>query len=226
MKRNLMLISERSEHISEVYNILCRSNLDVVFVESIYEAKAGLDSHSPAFVLLDFDIKGADFLLNEIAFGQNFFPPYIIVAASYRNGNDRAHMLKRGADCCVDKPINADEVLAMIAAVLRRHKNNSIIEYKELTINKSSRTVTMRGKAVSLTRKEYEVLCVLANHVGTVISKEEIYQAVWKGSYNHKNTNVSDQISSLRFKLGLSSKDSTYIYTVIGVGYRFGTTSL
>lgn len=113
----------------------------------------------------------------------------------------------------------------MIDAVLRRHKTQLTIEYKELTINKSSRKVTMRGKAVTLTRKEYEVLCVLANHVGTVITTEEIYRTVWKENYNHKNTNVSDQISSLRFKLGLSSKDSTYIHTVIGVGYRFGTDS-
>lgn len=223
MKRNLMLISEKSKHITEVYNVLCRSKLDVVYAENAYTAKAGLFDFSPAFILLDFDIKGADFLLSEIAFGQRFSPPYVIVAASYCSGHDRAFTLKRGADYCVDKPINTDEVLAVIDAVLRRNKSKLIIEYKELTINKSSRAVTMRGKAISLTRKEYEVLCVLANHIGTVISTEEIYRTVWRTSYNSKNTNVSDQISSLRFKLGLCSKDSTYIHTVVGVGYRFGT---
>lgn len=86
----------------------------------------------------------------------------------------------------------------------------------------SCRMVTMRGETVILTRKEYEVLCFLAKKAGTVLTKEEIYCAVWKSSYDPNSTNVADQISSLRFKLGLDRKDTTYIQTVIGVGYRFG----
>ena len=73
-----------------------------------------------------------------------------------------------------------------------------------------------------LTRKEYDVLHFLAKHIGNVMTKEEIYIAVWKDRYNPKMTHVSDQISSLRHKLGLSSKDTNYIQTVVGVGYRFG----
>lgn len=80
----------------------------------------------------------------------------------------------------------------------------------------------MRGKPVSLTHKEYEVLCFLADHAGVALTKEEIFRAVWKSSYAPNSTNVADQISSLRCKLGLDRKDITYIQTVIGVGYRFG----
>lgn len=58
--------------------------------------------------------------------------------------------------------------------------------------------------------------------LGTVLTKEEVYRAVWKSSYNPNSTNVEDQISSLRFKLGLKRKDTTYIQTVIGIGCRFG----
>ena len=81
----------------------------------------------------------------------------------------------------------------------------------------------MRDELIALTAKEFDVLYFLASHIGTVLTKEKIYNAVWREQYNPKGTHVSDQISSIRQKLGLSSKDMVYIQTVIGVGYRFGT---
>lgn len=223
MKKDLMLISGMSTHLMEVHNVLQDSNINALHAENTYDAKAGLKIHSPAFVLLDFGIKGADFLLSEISFGQHVPRPYIMVAAVYANGNDRAAMLKRGADHCVDSPINAHEVLAVVNSVLRRRsKQAHMFRHKDMVINKSCRMVTMRGKAVTLTRKEYQVLCFLADHAGTILTKEEIYRAVWDAEYDPRSTNISDQIYSLRCKLGLSSKDTDYIRTVIGVGYCFG----
>ncbi len=222
MKKDLLFISERLEYFTEVYKILRHSKVDVVQVESANDAKAGLAMYSPAFVLLDFDIKGAKFLLDKIAMGQWVPRPYVMVAADCADGNDRADMLRLGADICIGWPINAKEVLAVIYAVRRRHRRLPVIEYEELAINTTSRTVTMRGKPIALTHKEYEVLCVLANQAGIVLTKEEIYRAVWKSSYDPNSTNVADQISSLRYKLGLDRRDATYIQTVIGVGYRFG----
>lgn len=123
-------------------------------------------------------------------------------------------------------------MLAIIGGVLQRRQRNVqlhsniprlYIKYKELTIDIPRRKVTMCGKSVLLTRKEFDVLCFLANRTGIVLTKEEIYTAVWKTRYDSKSTHVSDQISSLRRKLGLNSRDANYIQTVIGVGYRFGT---
>ena len=119
MKKDLMLIAGMSQHLMEVYSALRLSKITVIHAENAYDAKAGLEMHSPAFVLLDFDIEGANFLLNEIAFGQHIPQPYIMISAEYADGNDRAAMLKRGADYCTDKPINAHEVLAVIGTVLR-----------------------------------------------------------------------------------------------------------
>lgn len=221
-KENLILISEHSKYFAEAYNHLHNSNMDVVQVENVYNVKVGLTMHSPAFILLDFNIKGAKSLLYEIASGQWLPRPYVMVAADYTDSSDRAKMLRLGADICVDWPINAEEVLAVIHAVRRRCRSLPAIVYKELSIDTISRTVTMRGEPIVLTRKEYEVLLLLLNHVGIVLTKEEIYRAVWKSSYDPNSTNVVDQISSLRFKLGLDRKDTTYIQTIIGVGYRFG----
>lgn len=221
-----MLVSGMSKDLKEVYSALRCSKIDVIRTESIADAKAGLTTHSPAFILLDFDIKGAKFLLNEIATGYWFPRPYVMVATSCISGSNRAEMLRMGADICVDWPINVEEVLAVIHAVRRRDRSLPDIEYKELSINTTSRAVTMRKELVTLTRKEYEVLLILASHIGAVLTKEEIHRAVWKTGYNPKSTNVSDQISSLRLKLGLDSKDTIYIQTVVGIGYRFGNIEL
>lgn len=132
MKIDLMVMSGTSADLLGVYGTLRRSGIRLLHVENIYDAKAGLATHSPAFILLDFDIKGANSLLNEFAFGQYIPQPYIMVAATYSDGNDRADMFKRGADYCIDKPINAHEVSAIIDAVLRRDKRMCTIEYKEM----------------------------------------------------------------------------------------------
>ena len=114
MKKYLILVSENSKHITRTCEILHRSEVDVTCVNNMGDAKAGLKIHSPAFVLLDFNIKGADSLLSEIAFGQYISQPYIMVAAAYTGRNDRAAMLRRGADHCVDTPISVHEILAVI----------------------------------------------------------------------------------------------------------------
>lgn len=222
MKKILIMISGTSIYFSRIYDALRHDNIYVIHVKNIYDAKVGLTMHSPAFVLLDFNIKGAKSLLYEIASGQWLPRPYVMVAADCTDSSDRAKMLRLGADICVDWPINVEEVLAVIHAVRRRNKRLPVIEYEALSINTTSRTVTMRGEPVVLTRKEYEVLLFLANHSGIVLTKEEIFRTVWKYSYDPNSTNVAEQISSLRFKLGLNRKDSTYIQTVIGIGYRFG----
>ncbi len=223
MNRNLMIITGESGCPIEAQNILERSKLNVIYARNFSEAKAGLFTYSPAFVLVNYNIKEFNSLFMKLSTSQVDPRPYIMVASTYRNGDERASMLKCGADHCVDYPINANEVAAVIESVFRRRANQSTIQYKELAIHMSTRTVTMKGEPVALTRREYDVLRVLAAHIGTVVTKEEIYHSVWRCDYNPKSTNVSDQISSLRAKLGLNSKDSTYIRTVIGIGYKFGS---
>lgn len=232
MKPDIILVSHQSEQITKLCNFLRYCKINVLHVGNMHDAKAGLALHSPAFLLLDIDILGADFLLSEIVSGDITPSPYVIVASTLFNSKERTMMFRQGADICIEKPIDGEEVLAIIGTVLQRRQRNvqlhsnipwPYIKYKELAIDIPRRKVTMCGNSVSLTRKEFDVLCFLANRAGKVLTKEEIFAAVWKTRYDSKSTHVSDQISSLRRKLGLNGKDMSYIRTVIGVGYRFGT---
>ena len=230
MKRDISIITDQMERAADVLDFLLRQGIKALHFNNIHDAKAGLVSHSPAFLLLDFTIKEASSFLAELF---ECYPkpyPYVIVSANFSSGKSRAAMLRKGADACVDNPMVAEEILAVIETVLRREQRNaqqgellSCVEYKDLRVDPLHRTVTMRGELIDLTAKEFDVLYFLASHIGSVQTKKEIYNAVWKERYDPKGTHVSDQISSIRQKLGLSSKDKVYIETMIGVGYRFGT---
>ena len=79
----------------------------------------------------------------------------------------------------------------------------------------------MRNQPVYLTVKEFDILHLLASYPGIVFTKSQIYERVWQGDFKFATTSVSDQISSLRHKLGLNARDGRYIQTVFGLGYRF-----
>ncbi len=118
----------------------------------------------------------------------------------------------------------------MINAVLRRadrlaHPKPicpvSEIKRKGLVIDPMRRSVSVEGRPVTLTVKEFDILSFLASHPGVVFSKEQIYEQVWNEECVYVSTNVADHISAIRQKLGLSPRDGRYIQTVYGAGYRF-----
>lgn len=232
MKQNLVLICRKTEHTIHVCDFLRNHHIDTVIIENAIDLKARLSSYSPAFLLLDFGIKGNKILFSELFISAMRPLPYIIIADAFPNGSARAAMLRRGADACVDSLINAEEVLAVINAVLRRERRIArsqlgrtlpLIKHKELVIDPMRRTVEMRKKPIQLTAKEFDVLLLLASKAGAVLTKEEIYEIVWKADCRYMSTNVSDHISTLRQKLNLDKKDQSYIQTVFGVGYRFAS---
>ena len=231
MKQDISIITHQEKSAADVFEFLLHHGIKALHFNNVHDAKVGLALHSPTFLLLDFTIEGAAALLTELFLHPLQPRPYVIISANFLSGKDRAAMLRQGADACVDNPIVSEEILAVIETVLRREQRNtqqqgeplSCVDYRNLRIDPLHRTVTMRDELIALTAKEFDVLYFLASRIGTVLTKEKIYNAVWKEQYNPKGTHVSDQISSIRQKLGLSSKDMVYIQTVIGVGYRFGT---
>ena len=232
MKPDLVLVCRKTEHTIHVCDFLRDHHIDTAIIENAENLKAELSSYSPAFLLLDFGNKGNKILLSKLFINAMRPLPYIIIADTFPNGAARAAVLERGADACVEAPLIAEEVLAVINAVLRREQRIArlklgrtlpLIKHKELVIDPMRRMVEMRKKPIQLTAKEFDVLFLLASKAGTVLTKEEIYETVWKADCSYMSTNVSDHISTLRQKLSLDKKDQSYIQTVFGVGYRFST---
>lgn len=127
-----------------------------------------------------------------------------------------------GADDYITKPFINEELVARVKAHLRRDKrvlnhNKNVIEIGQIKLNKESFEVFKDDKVVNLSTKEFELLKYLMENAGIVLSKDQIYQSVWKNNYGDIGT-VAVNIKSLRNKL---DKDEKYIKTIWGMGYKF-----
>lgn len=128
-----------------------------------------------------------------------------------------------GADDYITKPFINEELVARVKAHLRREertdhkKSSNIIEIGEIKINKESFEVYKNNESVTLSTKEFELLSYLMENAGIVLSKDQIYQSVWKNNYGDIGT-VAVNIKSLRNKL---DPDEKYIKTIWGMGYKF-----
>ena len=128
-----------------------------------------------------------------------------------------------GADDYITKPFINEEFLARVKAHLRREGRSEkkikskIIEIGEIKINKESFEVYKNNENIILSTKEFELLSYLMENAGIVLSKDQIYQNVWKNNYGDIGT-VAVNIKSLRNKL---DKDEKYIKTIWGMGYKF-----
>ncbi|MEU9169813.1 response regulator transcription factor [Streptomyces sp. NPDC048420] len=133
---------------------------------------------------------------------------------------DRVLGLQAGADDYLVKPYGFRELMARIDAVMRRVRNQNgqgrAIDHGPLHIDVKSREVCVDGHGVDLTRKEFDLLCLLASHPDTVIPRKRLLQQVWGDSWSRRT--VDTHVSSLRRKLG----DSRWVVTVRGVGFRLG----
>lgn len=128
-----------------------------------------------------------------------------------------------GADDYITKPFINEELVARVKAHLRRsdrikkNENNNVITIGEIKINKESFEVYKNDKPIILSTKEFELLSYLMENAGIVLSKDQIYQSVWKNNYGDIGT-VAVNIKSLRNKL---DKEEKYIKTIWGMGYKF-----
>ena len=198
-------------------------------VTNVKNAVRCLESCNTAFLLLDLELEGAEAFLDDVAAGFCNPPPYLLVLSTFPDSAARIEILNRGADICLEKPLDTQEVLAVINAVLRRstrfvrgpEKLAPCIVRKDLSIDPLRRTVIMENRLVKLTPKEFDILYFLASYPSIVFTRDQIYEYVWNDDPQFATTNVFDHISALRKKLGLSTKDTRYIETVFGTGYRF-----
>lgn len=128
-----------------------------------------------------------------------------------------------GADDYITKPFINEELLARVKAHLRREErsdvltNHKIITIGDVKIDKERFEVYKNNKQVMLSTREFELLAYLMENAGMMLSKEQIYQSVWKNNYGDLGT-VAVNIKSLRNKL---DKDENYIKTIWGMGYKF-----
>jgi DNA-binding response OmpR family regulator len=148
--------------------------------------------------------------------------PVVVVSARDRDA-DVVAALDAGADDYVVKPVGADQLDARVRAVLRRGAPVAAereIVVGALVVDPGSRVATLEGRTIDLSRKEFDLLLVLAERAGTVVSKRELLAEVWRQPYGGADRTVDVHLSWLRRKLGESADRPRYLHSVWGVGVR------
>ncbi|MEO8292359.1 MAG: response regulator transcription factor [Actinomycetota bacterium] len=144
--------------------------------------------------------------------------PIIMVTARGEETN-RVTGLELGADDYVVKPFSAPEVVARVRAHLRRvrgfDESGSVLRVGTVEVDRASRRCTVNGRAISLTRREFDLLQTLLDNVGRALTRDQLLDTAWGTSFVSPKT-VDVHVSSLRHKLG----DALEISSLRGVGYR------
>jgi DNA-binding response OmpR family regulator len=151
----------------------------------------------------------------------------IVVCTQQSTVAQRVRGLRLGADDWISKPCHPEEVIARVEAVVRRRKRASgrddarPVIAGELEIRTDQFQAFVGGQTVDLTRREFELLHLLAEARGQVMQREEVYQRVWGYAMAHGDRSVDVFVRKLRQKLEAVSPRWTYIHTHFGIGYRF-----
>ena len=222
----LLLVEDDDRVAAALSAVLLRHGFDVVHARSGQDALRRLlpDGTTPPFgvVLLDLGLPDADGFEVCARIRRLTTVPVIMVTAR-ADVRSRVHGLNLGADDYVVKPYDTGELLARIHAVSRRSVHEEATGGTEtelrlgpVLIELPTRKVTVNGTVVQLTRKEFDLLALLAQRPGVVFRREQIISEVWRTSWEGTGRTLEVHVASLRSKLRMPA----LIETVRGVGYR------
>ncbi|MBQ8915539.1 MAG: response regulator transcription factor [Clostridia bacterium] len=183
-----------------------------------------VDKTTPTFILLDIMLPEEDGLevLKKLRSRQDTKRVPVIMLTAKSTEYDKVLGLDSGADDYISKPFGIMELISRIKALLRRTSTETTGgEYTvgDLYVCPEKHIVRAAGRDVSLTFKEYELLCLLMANPGIVFSRDKILQKIWGFEFDGENRTVDVHIRTLRSKLG-SCGD--LIETVRGIGYKIG----
>lgn len=189
--------------------------------EKFYEE---IKKETPDLIILDIMLPGEDGLkvLKKIRNSTTYSKTPIIMMTAKTSEYDIVKGLDFGADDYVTKPFGIMELLSRVRSLLRRSsytlkKDEDVLIYKNIKIDKTKHLATENGEEISLTLKEFNLLCYLILNKGIVLSRDKIMEAVWDLPFEVESRTVDMHIKSLRKKIKECDK---YIHTVRGIGYR------
>lgn len=221
--------------------LICDDEKDIVSALKIYLTSDGynvleayngkeaidiIENNEVHLILMDIMMPETDGLTALIKIREKYNTPVIFTTAKSED-NDIILGLNLGADDYITKPFNPVELLARVRSQLRRYTtlgggnfSSSTISVAGIIIDDNGKTVTVDGKEVNLTPKEYEILKLLASTPGKVFSPTDIYRHIWKDEPYGADATVAVHIRHLREKIEINPNQPRYIKVVWGQGYK------
>ena len=222
--RKLLIVDDNKQITSILEEYAKKEGYKTVIAYDGIEAMEKFQSENPDIILLDVMMPKKDGFSVCREIRQNSNVPIIMVTA---RGEDyeRIMGLEIGADDYIVKPFSPGEVMARIKAIMRRINRDESQAQKvildNLTISLDDYSVTMDDNLIPLTKKEIEILWMLANTKNKVFSRDNLLNSLWGYDYIGDNRTVDSHIKRLRAKLDAYEHPAWEIKTIWGVGYKF-----
>ncbi|MCE0495918.1 response regulator transcription factor [Vibrio salinus] len=194
-----------SDNGKQALNLIKNEVFDVVLLDNMLPEMNGID------------------VLNQLV--DTPHPPILILSANDQI-SDRIHGLKAGADDYMGKPFDFIELLLRLERLHDRTtkiQNTHDIHVSNVVINLEKRNVTLGGKKVLLTGKEFELLQVLAEHKGKAVTRNMLLERVWGYQFDPQTNILDVHMSKLRNKLNINKEETPIIRTIRSVGYALGS---
>lgn len=179
--------------------------------------------NAPDLIVLDLDLPdlhGGE-ILERLRSWSNV--PIIILSVE-SSEEQKVRLLKMGADDYVVKPFGIAELLARSEAALRRYfkssTESSVVVVGPLSVDLVTRSVSLNGRLIRLTRKEYRLIHILATHVGLVVTHDQLLKDIWSGNQRENIQYLRILVRKLRQKIETDPNDPRLLITESGVGYR------
>ena len=229
-KYKILLVEDEQNISTLVMTMLETAGYQVIPAGTCAMAKTLFISYCPDLVILDLglpDMDGMTFL-KEVR--KNSLTPIIVLSAR-TNERDKVLALDSGANDYVTKPFGAAELLARIRSALRNCSHSADsgklpggrFSVQDLEILYDARQVFIKGREIKLTQTEYNIVALLSEHCGKMMTYSAIIKGVWgypdEGSVNKLQVNMAN----IRKKFGVKPGEATYITNELGVGYRMNS---
>jgi two-component system KDP operon response regulator KdpE len=218
----VLVVDDEPQIVRGLKIILRSAGYAVEAAETKTEALASLAARPPDALVLDLvlpDGEGVE-VCEEV---RRWSKLPIVVLSAVGDEREKVRALDAGADDYVTKPFGTDELLARLRAVLRRSAEaggDPRLELGELVIDLHDRRVTRAGADVHLTPIEYELVRVLAQHQGRLVTHRQLLQEVWGPEYGNETHYLRVHVAHIRAKLEADPSRPQYLITEPGVGYR------
>ncbi len=217
---DIIVVEDNEEIGALLSDFLQAEGYDVYLALSGEEALEIYEAEGAKLILLDLLLPGLDGfgVCRKIRESDNI--PIIMLSA--RNGKeDKLNGLLLGADDYIEKPYDIDILLAKIQGIMKRRYASDEIVDGDILLDKPGRRVTLEGKEIFLTSKEFDLLLHLMENKGKVLGKEALFHKIWGFDSESEPQTLTVHIKWLREKLEKNPKKPEHILTVWGVGYRW-----
>lgn len=224
MNELILVVDDEPKIVRLARDYLERSNFRVLPAEDGITALAAARQEKPDLVILDLNLPGLDGLDVCRALRRESSVPIIMLTARAEE-MDRLIGLELGADDYIVKPFSPRELVARVRAVLRRAQGEvqtaEVVHVGALEIDLNGHRVTLGNEAIKLTRIEFTMLAILAQHPGQTFSRAQLIDRLHGTADGSYDRSIDAHIKNLRRKLETDPADPQYILTVYGIGYQF-----